>query len=411
MTSAPSRVPDPQRIPRLGVSLGPAFRTALSIRLGYWLAAAFALLWEPLRGTPISPFRAYGPLSDLVFGTFAQWDSVWFIHIADHGYDSKQASAFFPLYPLVVRGLAHALGSTVVAGTLVSLVAGCIGIAVVHRIACVHLTRNGAWDTVLLMALYPLAFVFTAVYSDGLFLALSAASFLAAMQSRPVAAGVLGGLAVGTRLVGLALLPALIVLLWPRGKTLRELSRLVPLVLLPLAVGLYALYLRQHLGDAEAFVHAQGAFWNRRTPTLGPISGLWDALTSGFHGAGELGRHLPRSSGAPQGFVHRDQWAAWNVLQFLVLAAAVWLTVVAWRRLGAAFGLYSAATLAVILSAPADLVPLVSLPRFLLSDFPLFLALATFTERRPRLRLGLLCTFAAAGGMAAIAFSHHAWVA
>jgi Mannosyltransferase (PIG-V) len=411
MTTDALRARGRVRAARERVSLGPAFRTVLGIRLAYWLAAAFALLWEPLRGTSISPFRAYGPISDLLFGTFAQWDSAWFIHIADHGYDSTQSSAFFPLYPLIVRGLASVLGSTVVAGTLVSLVAGSIGVAVVHRIARVHLTREGAWDTVLLMALYPLAFVFTAVYSDGLFLALSAGSFLAAMQRRPVAAGVLGGLAVATRLVGLALLPALVVLLWPRGRTLRDLSNLVPLVLLPLAVGLYGLYLRQHLGDAEAFVHAQGAFWNRRTPTLGPLSGLWDALTSGLHGIGELSRHLPTSSGSPQGFVHRDQWAAWNVAQFVVLVAAVWLTAVAWRRLGAAFGLYSAATLVVILSAPADLVPLVSLPRFLLADFPLFLALATFTEGRPRLRLGLLCSFAAVGGMAALAFSHHAWVA
>jgi len=49
-----------------------------------------------------------------------------------------------------------------------------------HRLGRAYLMRAGAWDAVLLIALYPLAFVFTAVYSDGLFLALSAGSFLAA---------------------------------------------------------------------------------------------------------------------------------------------------------------------------------------------------------------------------------------
>jgi hypothetical protein len=383
----------------------------VAIRFGYWLAVAVALLWAPLQGTAISPFRAYGSLSDLFFGAFAQWDSVWFIHIAEHGYDSKQVTAFFPLYPLSVRVVSHVVGSTVVAGTLISLISGGVGVAVVHRIARSRLSADAAWDTVLLMALYPLAFVFTAVYSDGLFLALSAGSFFAAQRRRSVAAGVLGGLAVATRLIGLALLPALIVLLWPRSRSLRELAKLVPLLCLPLALGLYALYLHVHLGDASAFVHAQGTFWNRHTPTLGPVGGLWNAVSSGYHGAVELARHLPRSSGSPQGFAHRDQWAAWNVIQLLLLFAALWLTVVAWRRLGVAFGLYSAATIAVFLSSPADFVPLVSSPRFLLSDFPLFLALASIGERRPRLRFGLMIAFAATGGMVALAFSRASWVA
>ncbi len=386
------------------------FGTVLAIRVAYWVAVAVSLLWAPLRGQAIPTFRAYGSLTDLLFGSFAQWDSGWFIHIADHGYDSKQATAFFPLYPLVVRAVSQVTGSTVVAGTLVSLAAGCAGVAIVHRLARRYLTRAGAWDTVLLLALYPTAFVFTAVYSDGLFLALSAGSFLAAHERRPVTAGLLGGLAVGTRLIGLALVPALVVLLWPRRREPREFLGLAPIVLLPLALGLYALYLREHLGDAEAFLHAQGAFWNRHTPMLGPLTGLWDAASSAYHGAAELARHVPRSSGAPGGFAARDQWATWNIVQFLLLLAAVWLTVVAWRRLGAAFGLYSAATIAVFLSSPADLVPLVSSPRFLLSDFPLFIALASITERRPGLRLGLLCTFASIGGMAAVAFSRHAWV-
>ena len=91
-------------------------KAVVAIRLAYWLGVALSLLWAPLHGSGISPFRAYGALSDLVFSAFARWDSVWFIHIADHGYDSKQVSAFFPVYPLVVRVLSHVFGSTVVAG-------------------------------------------------------------------------------------------------------------------------------------------------------------------------------------------------------------------------------------------------------------------------------------------------------
>jgi len=145
--------------------------TLVGIRTAIWVATAFTLVWAPLRGAKvIPPFRAYESVTDLLFGTFAQWDSVWFLHIAEHGYDSKQITAFFPLYPLVVHGLAEVVRSTVVARSV--------------------LGERAASDVVLFVALYPLAYVFTALYSDGLFLALAAGAFLAAQRRQSLLAGV-----------------------------------------------------------------------------------------------------------------------------------------------------------------------------------------------------------------------------
>ena len=379
------------------------------MRVAFWVGTAISLLWSPLRSS-FPPFRAYTALGGLLFGTFAQWDSGWFLQIADHGYFSKQATAFFPLYPLVVHGVAEVTRSSVVAGVLVSLAAGGTGVVVLHRIARPLLGHAGADDSVLLVALYPIAFVFTAAYSDGLFLVLAAGSFRAAMQRRALAAGVLGGLACATRPLGLALLAALLVLLWPRSR--RDVLGLVPLFLLPAAVGAYALYLHYHLHDAWAFLHAQEGYpWNRHTHGAGPLSGIWLGAKAGYQGGAELVRHLPRGGGAPGGFAKHDQWASWNVIQFLLLVAAAWLTWVSWRRLGAAFGLYSVATLLIVLTSPADVVPLVSLPRFLIGDFPLFLALAAICARRPLLRSVVLYSFAVVGAAAAVGFAHHVWIA
>jgi len=55
--------------------------------------------------------------------------------------------------------------------------------------------------------------------------------------------------------------------------------------------------------------------------------------------------------------------------------------------------------------------PLTSFPRYLLTTFPLFLALASLLEDRPRLRQAVLLGFAATGAVAAVAFSHRIWVA
>jgi Mannosyltransferase (PIG-V) len=387
---------------------GRIVRQFLLVRVAFWVGAAVTLLWSPIRDTAAQPpFRAWIGLGDWLFDTFAQWDSVWFLHIAHNGYDTKETAAFFPLYPLVVRGVSDVLRSNVAASVVVSLAAGSAAVVILHKLARPLIGEAGAATTVLLVTLYPAAFVFTAAYSDGLFLALAAGSFLAAVRGRPLAAGILGGLACATRLVGLALLPALLVLLWPHGR--RGFLRLVPLLLLPAAVAAYAIYLDHKLGDPWAFVHAQGVYWNRHVHSAGPLTGLWLAVRDGYQGASELVQHLPR---APHGTLeHHDQWASWNVVQLLLLAAAAWLTWVAWTRLGAAYGLYSLATLVIILTSPADLVPLVSLPRFLLGDFPLFLALALVLRDRAAPRLWTLVGFAAIGGAAAAAFAHHLWIA
>ncbi len=382
--------------------LGPA-ATLVAVRLGFWVLAAAALVWAP------APDRrligdAYGPASDFFFRTFAQWDARWFLQIAEQSYEEvPQAAAFFPLYPAAAHALAWMTGSTLVAGVLISLAAGGVAAWALAEIARPLLGERGSRDTVLYLAFYPVGFVFTALYSDGLFLALAAAAFLAALRGRSVAAGVLGGLATATRLLGLSLVPALAILLW-RGSSPRALVRLLPLALLPAAVGFYALYLDSTLGDPWAFTSAQ-ADWNRDLSPAGPLAGLRDSVQAAGRGARDL-LDLPAA-----GPGHVERIALWNLSHLVLLGAAVWLTVVAWRRLGAAFGVYSVATLAIALSAPAEGFPLVSLPRLLLGDFPLFLALAAVTLDRPRARDATLLGFAALAALAAAAFARGIWVA
>jgi hypothetical protein len=357
-----------------------AARGLVAIRLAYVVGAIASLLWTQTR-------PAFG---NLLFGVFAHWDAGWFLGISHYGYPkaSTQSAAFFPLYPLCVRVLAFVLRSHLAAGVVVSLASAAGAAAILYR-----LSRSR--DAVLLLALYPIAYVFTSLYSDALFLLLVLAAFDAAVRGRSLAAGIFGGLAVAARLLGLALLPALVVLLWRRGP-----RALAPLLLLPAALGAYMAYLHEHYGDAFAFSHAEAAFWQRRTPALGPLQGLWDAARSAKQGLGQLVLHLPTDGH----YTRIDKWATWNVVQFVLLVVAAWLTWLVWRRLGTAYGLYSLATLVIVLSSPAAVVPLVSLPRFLLADFPLFIVLAPYSRV-------LAPTFAAVGAAAAVAFAHGAWVA
>jgi Mannosyltransferase (PIG-V) len=381
--------------------------TFLAIRVAFLVGTALALVWAPVRGDELIAYRAYDPFTDLLFGAFAQWDSDWYLFIAEHGYDGK-AAAFFPLYPALVYVLGAVIGSNLVAGVLISLAAGAVAAWAIAEIARPLLGHAGASDSVLLLALYPTAFVFTAAYSEGLFLALAATSFLAAQRGRPWLAGVLAGLAVGTRVAGLALIPALVLLLWPRSRL--EIPRLAPVILLPL-MGLAAVTLvfDQELGNAFAFSDAQ-RFWERDPSRLGPVVGLKEELSAVWNGLGELGS-IPRELGEPDGFSRETQVALWNLVDLLALAAAVALTVVAYRRLGPAFAAYSVGLLVIATSAPARVIPFQSMGRFLMVDFPLLLAGASLLAGRPALRTGTLVTLGAVTAVAGAAFARKLWVA
>lgn len=48
-------------------------------------------------------------LVDIVLSGFRRWDAVYFLQITENGYLYENTLAFFPLYPLVVRGIANSV--------------------------------------------------------------------------------------------------------------------------------------------------------------------------------------------------------------------------------------------------------------------------------------------------------------
>ena len=95
-------------------------------------------------------------------------------------------------------------------------------------------------------------------------------------------------------------------------------------------------------------------------------------------------------------------------LAFLVLFVV--LTVIAWQRFGAPYGLFAAVSLAIPLSVPSERWPLLSIPRFGLTIFPFFLALAVI-GRRPRAHTAILCVSSLLLGVAVVQWALWQWVA
>src|SRR5919112_5491403 len=134
---------------------------------------------------------------------WSRWDgSVFYLQIASEGYnvDNPKATAFFPLFPVLIRVGAALGGKPAFWGVLVSLVATFFALYFLYQIAEKYWDLKVARAAVLTFAFFPTAFFLNAVYTEALFIALSAGSFWAAYVRRNLLlAGILGALAAATR--------------------------------------------------------------------------------------------------------------------------------------------------------------------------------------------------------------------
>jgi hypothetical protein len=333
----------------------PALELFVLSRLAIWvLAAAAVLLFDPWKGRgPWDKPRLHGLGPDWFVDLWARWDSDWYLQIAQHGYVwPSSRPAFFPLYPLLIGTLGHLLGGhTVLAGVLVSLAACAGAFVALDRLARLKLGDDTAHRAVLFLAVFPTTLFLGAVYSESLFLLLSLGAFLCAERGRFAAAGAVAGLAALTRPVGLALVLALVVLAWRAADRRRALAGLA---VAPALFALYPLTLWIWIGHPLAFLDAQTGIWRRHLSWWGPLGGFVEGI---------------------------EQRA---VKDLLVAALLVGLSILAWRLLGAAYGVYALASLALPLSWPSDTHALWSIARFGLVLFPVVLVLAALAATRAR---------------------------
>lgn len=379
-----------------------AWRALLVSRLVVWVAGVVAVLAFGLSDRapdfdPTGLTHPFGEPWDTLLAPAARWDTVWFTNIAETGYDTTRA-AFFPLYPLLSAVVGAPLGSALLGGLVVSWVAALAALAIVHRLARIELeddraARLAVWS----LALFPGSIFLSAVYSEALFLAVSAGALLAARTGAWAWAGVLGALGAATRSAGLVLVLPLAMLWWdarPRGRDdgLRGLALGAGLV--PVGLLAFCLFLELDGGSARAPFEAQET-WFRSF--AGPFVGAWDGLTAAWDGARQLlsGSRTPvffeQAGGDPFAVAGHNLRNAATLLLFVVPTAVGVL-----RRLPLAHGAYVLAALALPLSYPVEPQPLMSLPRFAAVLVPLFLWLGWWLARggRPR-QVAVLGAFAA----------------
>ena len=367
-----------------------------------------------------------GGFGDVVLSPLARWDAAWYLNIASSGYgDDVARTAFFPLYPLLVRGAGElgggSAGALLVGSFAVSLLAFLAALVLLWKLVSLELGRPLARPAILLLAVFPGALYFGAPYSESLFLLVSVGAVYAARTGRFAWAGACAAAAAATRSAGILLLvPLAILYLWgprtdraapPRRRSLRPPHDVRPdlawLLLAPLGLAAYAGYLELAHGHGLAFLEVQDA-WHREF--AGPLGGAWDGLVAAVDGARQLLSgtrehvYFARAGGDP------FRVASMNLMLFGFLLFALVACAGALRRLPAAYGAYTASALALPLSFPVGPQPLMSLPRFLAVQFPLFMWLALVCEER-RLTDRVAAASALGLGLFTAQFATWHWIA
>jgi hypothetical protein len=327
-----------------------------------------------------------------------RWDSEWYAGIAAHGYyydgnpDDLQPVGFYPLYPLIARGVAWLGVSPAVALLLVANVAAVLAVLVFFH----YVRRRFGDDTAILavafLSFYPGSLFLSAGYTEPLALLLILCFFWCCGERYYLAAAVCAGFAAGTRSTGIVLFPVLMWELWLRFGNERARFVAVAAVLGVVATAglwLYMTYLGFAFGHPLAFAEEQVAFNGG------------SSLGQRFVGALTLQpfQRLRFTDFSPAGW---DQW-------FFLLFVA--LTVLAWRRLAVSLALVTLGVLMLpYLTLSGGPAGFTSMTRFSVLAFPGFIILAQLCGAVPWLVMAVIGLFAAVLGLDAALFGQWYWV-
>ncbi len=246
-------------------TLGRVLSVFLLTRLLLYVTGAIAIRMAPSNSWA-RVAESLGKNFSLV--PWAGWDSSWYLSIAQRGYwfdpSGPSSVAFFPLFPLLVRGVAALTRNYVVAGLLVANLAALGAVLVLWRWVCREAGSAAAERAAVWLMVYPFSFFFHSIYAESLFFLLATLCLEASARERRLAAGLWGALAAATRPMGVLLAPALAWGLWSDYRAgHRPGPRDLVAVLLPaFGLGAYMAYLWVAVGDPLAFIAAHTVGWH-----------------------------------------------------------------------------------------------------------------------------------------------------
>jgi hypothetical protein len=201
-------------------------------------------------------------------------DARWYIGIAEEGYDfsnleiSKMRNwVFFPLLPLLIKLLSPIVGSSALAGLIISNLCFLLFLKVLEEICKEERFESLQTERVLwLTAFFPVSYFYSMPITESLFVLFFALSYLNLKRRNFLLASFTLAITVATRPTGVLILPAFLLALWLNSNLTvkRFFTFFLPSGIILL--GLLSFYFL-NTGDPLAFIHNQ-FFWDRNGSPL-----------------------------------------------------------------------------------------------------------------------------------------------
>lgn len=311
--------------------------------------------------------------------SFGNFDGVHYLGIASVGYAYQFTQAFFPLYPLLIRMLSLATGfNFVISGLFISNIAFLFGLVFFYKLIMeIYDTKIAKWSCIYLVT-FPTSFYFGSIYTEGIFFLFTTASFYLLNKNRIFFASIVGFAAALTRLVGVFLSISL---------QNRKKINLIPLLIIPLGLLTYMIYLKITFNNPFYFLTSQSAFGQGRTTTeiilLPQVLFRWIKQITTTNGLTLFNACFEFVS---------------TVLVLLLLVLSLKKVKKEW----VAFSFFSVIT-------PTLTGSLTSMPRYILIAFPMFIVLATI--KNIYVRLVILIIFSILLVVSTALFTRGYWIA
>jgi len=307
---------------------------------------------------------------------FSHWDGKWYTQIATLGYtyadDGQQHSvAFYPLFPLLIRGLMTLGMRADAAGVLINSFAFLGALVIVYFWVEQRYDTGAAKWTTAVLAWCPFSLFCTVIYTEGLFLFLTASALRAFERGEYIWAGFWGALTTATRGPGVALIPTFLLTAWREKR-----PPIAYAAGFASALGIlsFSLYCAIRFGDALAFVHIQKT-WGQPT---------WLEIF--------------------QQILSFRLYAATKVVMIFGGGYLLWYFR---KRLSITLVCFGLCSLALLVNSGA----LQSVERYAYGIVPLSIALGLFLEARPRWGYGLMGLFGIFMIRFCVRFASWLWVA
>ena len=327
---------------------------------------------------------------------WSRWDAQHFLVVAEHGWtgpiaEPARPGAFFPLYPLLMRALMTIGSPPILAGLFISAVASVVACAFLIKLADAEIGEGAGRRAALYLLLFPTAVFLAAPYSEALFLAGAIPAFYYARRQRWLMVAIPAAIAMASRAAGGFLLFGLFFEFlrqgfgdrsWPAKRILHVATALF-IGIAPFVI--YCIYLWKARGTPFQFFIDQRDGWGRTF--VGPI----DSFLATWN--------------TRMGLTYPTNWIfAWRI-ELIAAFGGVLLTLWAAVRREWGYAVY----MGIFMFALMTSTWYFSIPRMLLSFFPVMLLMAQATHGKPERHELALVVLAPIATLGVVVFTRGAW--